>query len=134
VVTDRVCAGDPAGPALGACRAVPSSPGLRFPPGVAAVIAAERCHVDGDWVSFGWRSGAGRNIRRAGEDVELGSVVVEAGSVIGARHLAILAATGCRSISVRRRVRVGVVSCGNELVEAATLFRQERSTTPTGRC
>jgi molybdopterin molybdotransferase len=59
---------------------------------------------------------AGDNIRRRGEDVAAGDVIVPAGVRLDARHVAILAASGVTEIAVRRRVAVGLMSTGDELV------------------
>jgi molybdopterin molybdotransferase len=58
----------------------------------------------------------GAFVRRAGEDVTRGEVVVAAGTVLTARHLALLAATGHARPAVHRAPRVAVLSSGTELV------------------
>ncbi len=60
----------------------------------------------------------GANIRRRGEDVSKGTEVVQKGTRLDARHIAMLAATGISSVSVRRPLRIGVLSTGDELVDA----------------
>lgn len=57
----------------------------------------------------------GANIRRAGEDVELGDVVLETGTTIGPRHLGLLASVGRATVRTRPRPRVVVLSTGSEL-------------------
>lgn len=89
--------------------------GSRVPPGVAAVVAQERTTRSGSSVVIEDFPGAGSNIRRAGEDVTPDSVIVPAGTRLDARHVAILAAAGLTRVSVRRRLRVGVLSTGSEL-------------------
>jgi molybdopterin molybdotransferase len=63
---------------------------------------------------------AGANIRRRGEDVAAGTIVVAKGTVIDARHIAIVAASGNARIPVKRKLRIGVLSNGDELVEAGS--------------
>lgn len=94
--------------------------GARVPDGVAAVIAQERTVRDGDALTVRQPPVPGANIRRRGEDVAPGTVIVRAGTVLDARHLAILAAAGVARLTVRRRLRVGVLSTGDELVEPGT--------------
>ncbi|MFX8700485.1 hypothetical protein ABTM56_20495, partial [Acinetobacter baumannii] len=60
----------------------------------------------------------GANIRGRGEDVSAGTTVVAKGTVIDARHIAILAASGNARIPVKRKLRIGILSTGDELVEA----------------
>ncbi len=61
----------------------------------------------------------GRHVRRAGEDVARGAVVMAAGCRVGAPQLAMLAALGIGTVAVRRRPRVALVCTGRELVDAA---------------
>ncbi len=58
---------------------------------------------------------AGRHIRRAGEDVEVGEVVVSAGTLLGAREIGLLAAVGRADVLSRPRPRVVVMATGSEL-------------------
>jgi len=92
--------------------------GAPVPQDVAGVVLEERCRRSGDSVAISVRVPAGANIRRRGEDVPEGATIVEAGTLLDARHLAILTAAGVLAVGVRRRVRVAVLSNGNELVDA----------------
>ena len=60
----------------------------------------------------------GANMRPAGEDVAKGERVLLAGRRLGPADLALAAALGQRSLAVRRRLKVGVFSTGDELREA----------------
>ena len=59
----------------------------------------------------------GAHVRRTGEDVEEGDLVVSAGTVLDARHLGLLAAVGRATVPVPPRPRVVVISTGSELRE-----------------
>jgi molybdopterin molybdotransferase len=59
----------------------------------------------------------GQLVRYAGEDIEQGDLVVSEGTVLGPRHLALLAAVGRPSVVTRPRPRVVVISTGAELRE-----------------
>jgi molybdopterin molybdotransferase len=59
----------------------------------------------------------GQNIRRAGEDVEVGETVLRAGTTLGAPQIGLLAALGKARVRVRPKPRVVVFSTGNELVD-----------------
>ena len=59
----------------------------------------------------------GAHIRRAGEDVKKGDVVLRAGERIDARRAGLLASVGIGRIPARPRPRVVVMSTGSELVE-----------------
>ena len=58
----------------------------------------------------------GAHVRRAGSDATTGAVVLEAGTLLGARQLSALASVGIAEIDVVPRPRVAVVSTGSELV------------------
>jgi molybdopterin molybdotransferase len=62
----------------------------------------------------------GQHIRRAGEDVCEGDLLVEDGTVLGPRQLGLLAAIGRGTVRSRPRPRVVVISTGSELREAGT--------------
>lgn len=59
----------------------------------------------------------GANIRRTGEDITVGSTVLAAGMLLGPPQLGLLASVGLAEIPVRRRLRVQLLSTGDELVE-----------------
>jgi molybdopterin molybdotransferase len=89
--------------------------GAALPPGFDAVVMQEACTARAGHVTIAHQPARGEHIRLAGDDVPAGAVIVEAGTLIDARHIAILAAAGLPEIRVRRPVRVGVLSTGNEL-------------------
>jgi molybdopterin molybdotransferase len=62
----------------------------------------------------------GQHVRPAGQDVAVGDLLVERGTVLGPRHLGLLAAVGRASVSSRPRPRVVVISTGSELREPGT--------------
>ncbi len=56
------------------------------------------------------------NVRQAGEDVKKGQVVLEAGTVVRAGEIGLLAATGHTTVLVHRKPRVAILSTGDELL------------------
>jgi molybdopterin molybdotransferase len=58
---------------------------------------------------------SGSNIRRRGEDIAPGELLLDAGQRLGPHHLALLAAQGVARVSVRRLPRVVIASTGDEL-------------------
>ena len=59
----------------------------------------------------------GRNIRRRGDDVAAGSVVLKKGSRITPAGVGVLASLGIQSLRVCRKIRVSVLATGNEVVD-----------------
>jgi molybdopterin molybdotransferase len=58
----------------------------------------------------------GNNVRRAGEDVTAGSMVLREGTELHAAQLGVLASLGMKTVRVYRRPVVAVLSTGDELV------------------
>jgi molybdopterin molybdotransferase len=114
-VASRIEAGR-AGPAsIKPGEAVRLFTGAAVPTGVAAVVKEEDCVVTGGRVRAAAPVEAGANIRWQGEDIPAGAAVIEPGTVLDARHVALLAAAGCAEVEVVRPLRVMVMSTGSEL-------------------
>ena len=62
----------------------------------------------------------GQHVRRAGEDVAVGDVLIEEGSVLGPRHLGLLASVGRATVRSRPRPPVVIHSTGSELRDPGT--------------
>jgi len=116
-VIGRFAAGDRGYLPLQTGEAVRLLTGAVVPPGVCGVVLEERCRQDGSIVSIGVPVADGANIRRCGEDVAKGATIVEAPTLLDARHTAIFIATGVRQVVVRGKIRVAVLSNGNELCD-----------------
>ncbi|MEV0380545.1 gephyrin-like molybdotransferase Glp [Nonomuraea sp. NPDC050643] len=116
-VIDDVAAGSVELRAVGPGHAVRIMTGAPLPAGADTVVPVE--WTDGGTVSvrIDRRAEAGNAIRRAGEDVHAGDVVLEPGTLIGAAQLGIIAGVGRRRVWARPRPRVVVISTGAELVE-----------------
>lgn len=91
--------------------------GAVVPASFDAVVMQEWCSRKDEMVAINYLPSIGENIRRTGEDVASGSVLVKKGTLIDPRHIAIMAAGGIGSARVRRRINVGLISTGNELRE-----------------
>lgn len=91
--------------------------GAAVPDGADAVLRQEDVRREGARIVLGRAPAAGENIRRAGCDLVRGARILPAGRVIGPREAGALAAAGYGTVSVRRRLRVAVLSTGSELVE-----------------
>ncbi|MFD2740214.1 gephyrin-like molybdotransferase Glp [Sulfitobacter aestuarii] len=92
--------------------------GAALPEGVDTVVLQEDVLREPGQIRFSGPVRQGANTRRAGEDVQAGEPVLRAGARIRPPELALLAATGLAELPVRRRLRVGVLSTGDELVES----------------
>ena len=96
--------------------------GAPLPPGADAVLMQEDCTIletkDGavPQVRVNALPQVGQWIRRAGEDVARGAVVLAAGTRLGPAELGQAAGVGMDSLQVVRRPRVALFSTGDELV------------------
>lgn len=118
-VVATVAAGAPAERAMGPGEAMRIMTGAPMPEGADAVVMVERTVYDeaAGTVEVEIEVPAGNHVRGAGEDVRPGDRLFEAGTVLGAGHLGVLASVGVGSVSVVPRPVVGVVSTGDELVD-----------------
>lgn len=90
--------------------------GAPLPSGATAVVPVEATDGATDTVTIRAAARAGQHIRRAGEDVTAGTVVLRAGQVISPATLGLAAALGLAMLPVLPPQRVMVMSTGTELV------------------
>jgi molybdopterin molybdotransferase len=96
--------------------------GAPLPAGADCVIRQEDTTRDGDRVTIHDARDAGKNTRRAGEDVRKGETVLRAGIALGPARLALLAAMAHEPVAVHRPPVVAYLASGDEL---ATLERRD---------
>lgn len=122
-VIDDVAAGSVSGVVVSRGTAVRIMTGAPMPDGADAVIPVERTDGGTHTVQIYAPVDVGACIRRVGEDVVAGQDVMPAGTLLGARQLALLAATGHGIVRVHPRPRVAVIATGSELVEPGEPLR-----------
>lgn len=114
-VSQRIPAGS-SGHALGAASAARIFTGAPIPPGADAVVMQEDCDaVDGS-IRIAAQPRPGQWIRRRGEDVAAGAVVLAHGTRLSPASLGLAASIGFDKLQVAPRVRVALFSTGDELV------------------
>ncbi|MBC7861263.1 MAG: molybdopterin molybdotransferase MoeA [Burkholderiaceae bacterium] len=89
--------------------------GALIPPGADAVVMQEQCVAGEGTVSINHAPRAGDWIRRAGEDISTGSVILAAGTRLRSQELGLAASIGLAELPVLRRLRVAVFFTGDEL-------------------
>ena len=119
-VRGEIAAGatDPAPLPSGAVIAIMT--GAPVPPGADAVVPIEDTRPVAGGIEILRARQPGDYVREAGSDLPAGAVLLPAGRRLASRHLAALAAANLREVPVRARLRVAVVSTGNELVPPGT--------------
>jgi molybdopterin molybdotransferase len=95
--------------------------GAPMPAGADAVVPVESSDGGTTTVALTRAVEAGAYVRRRGEDVGEGTVVMRAGDVVTDRAIAVLASVGCATVLVHARPRVVVIATGDELVEVGTV-------------
>lgn len=117
-VLGDIAAGDEGGQELAPGQAWRIMTGAPIPAGADAVVRVEDTDGHVREAQFRVDPDEGAHIRRAGEDVAVGDVVVRAGTRIGAAQLAVLISCGITEVEVHPPVRVAILSTGDELVRA----------------
>ena len=125
-IVGRAAAGHPFSGAVDAGQAVRIFTGAVMPDGADAVAMQEFCEADevNGTVRISRQLASGSNNRPAGENLREGEMMARAGCRLSAAEIGILSASGRAQFEVFRKLRVGLLSMGDEVVPAGT------STTP----
>ncbi|HYC61858.1 MAG TPA: gephyrin-like molybdotransferase Glp [Thermoanaerobaculia bacterium] len=116
-VTGDIAAGHPPAHALEPGTVMRIMTGAFVPDGADAVIQVELTDGGIDFVTIDKPLPRGANIRRRGEDMRAGDVVLRSGTRIGPAEIAMLAAVQKTSVAVGRRPTVAILSTGDELID-----------------
>ena len=112
--------GRPFAGTLEAGQAVRIMTGAPVPAGADAVVMAEVCSEQGDVVEVREPVAPKKNVGRVGEDIQAGTVVLQAGRRLRPQDAGLLASIGVAEVACVRRPRVGLVITGDELLPAGT--------------
>jgi molybdopterin molybdotransferase len=104
--------------AVGVGQAIRIMTGAAMPDGADSIVPVENVDptAPAGIVRVLQKPNLGDAVRPAGEDVQVGQLVFENGEVLTAGHLGVLSSVGRSSIRAHRKVRVGVLSTGDELI------------------
>ena len=106
------------GPKPGACYSIAT--GGILPPGTDAVIMLEHTvAIDADMIEVVQPAASAANVIDVGEDISLNDILLPAGHRVRPQDIGLLAGVGLVSLEVFRRVRVGIISTGDEIVSWA---------------
>ena len=114
-VVGRALAGHPFRTALGPGEAVRIMTGAECPAGADSVIMQEDVRADADRVHVLSPVTAGAHVRPRGEHLRRGEVVLTRGRRLRPYDVGLAASAGAAELLVQRRLRVGVLSTGDEL-------------------
>jgi molybdopterin molybdotransferase len=91
--------------------------GASIPAGADTVVAQEDCELVGDMLQVNTVPRLGQHIRPRGQDIAAGQRILLKGHRLLAVDLGLLASLGIASVQVGRRLRVALMSTGDELRE-----------------
>ena len=119
-VAGQAFAGKPYTGSVAEGQVVQIMTGAPVPAECDTVIMQEQTVVSEQGIRLTAKVSLGQNIRRIGEDVLCGQTVFEAGTRLSVKDLPLLASLGISQLKVKRRLRIAVLSTGDELVSAGT--------------
>ncbi len=116
-ILEVIPAGQPPSKAIGKNQCSKIMTGSMLPEGADCVIMVEQTEeLENNKIRF--TAGKSKpNFVPQGEDVKKGDIVLKKGTLIKPQHLAVMASVGCVKPLVYKKVKVGVLSTGDELVE-----------------
>lgn len=114
-VTQRIAAGEVGSP-LAPGQAARIFTGAPLPDGADAVVMQENCDVSDDGIRILQSVQPGENLRARGEDVAAGAMLLSAGHRLRPQDIGLLASVGLTEVSLVRRLRVAIMTTGDELV------------------
>jgi molybdopterin molybdotransferase len=115
-IVQRIMAGQ-VGVALAANHAARIFTGAAIPSGCNAIVPQEDVTVTDQMVQVHKLIKANQHIRRTGEDITSGTLLIHAGTRLAPQHVAMLASVGLAEIEVYQPLTVSLLFTGDELVE-----------------
>ncbi len=116
-VVGESVAGQPFSGSLPADGCVRIMTGAVVPEGCRSVVIQENVQLADGLIRLEQDAAEGGNIRRCGEEIAAGDTVLQAGRILRQADVMLLSALGHAEIEVFRKVRVAVLSSGDELLE-----------------
>ena len=122
-VVQTLYAGAPAQYPLPPKQAVRIMTGAPLPEGADCILPQELTDCGKEQVEIYRELSVGSNVCRQGEDVPLGMVLLEPGTLLTPVHIGMLAGQGFREIEVFRQLKIGLLSTGYELLRPGQIWQ-----------
>jgi molybdopterin molybdotransferase len=119
-VVGEVKMGEKASIPVGHSEAVYVPTGGMIPPGSDSVMMIEHCEDMNGLLNTYKQVAPGENVIRAGDDMKEGEILLEPGTKLRPQELGAIAALGISHVTVYRRLKVGYLSSGDEIVPFQT--------------
>ena len=123
IVVGTALAGHPYNGSLGENECVRIMTGAIVPPQADTVIMQEQVVVEDNCIRLARVPELGENIRRAGDDIAHGTLVIDKGKRITPIDIGLLASLGVAQVTVFAPLRVAVLSTGDELKSAGQALK-----------
>ena len=89
--------------------------GAVVPDSLDCVVMQEQCSVEGNNITFKQQVNVNNNVRFAAEDIKIGQAILSQGHKLTPRDIPLLASLGIVNVPVYRKLKVAVISSGDEL-------------------
>ncbi len=90
--------------------------GAALPPGADAILAQEAVQREGEDILFNAHPAPFEDVRRRGADFHAGELLAAGGTRLGPAHLGLLASAGIATLEVRERLRLALLTTGDEVI------------------
>ena len=121
--TQRIAAGDQSKISLKVDEVARIFTGSRMPENSTTVIMQENVFVSDDYIVMNKIPKLGENCRLAGEDIAKKDKILQSGDKILASNLNLIAAIGKKNVEVKKKLKVGYFTSGNELKEPSEILK-----------
>ncbi|WP_409077073.1 gephyrin-like molybdotransferase Glp [Paraburkholderia sp. FT54] len=100
--------------------------GSLIPEGADTVVMQEYAKERSNGVEFTCAPRRGQHVRRRGESIRQGQLLLEKGALLQSAHIGLIATQGIYQVSVYRQLRVGILTTGDELISPGNIHTPEK--------
>lgn len=115
-VIGEIPAGATSFPTMGPGNALRIFTGALMPSEADTVVIQEHVRRDGPWLHIEKLPDPGKNIRRKGEQIQKGSIALQAGTLIDSAAIGYLASIGIEEVAVFQTPAAGIITTGDEFL------------------
>ncbi|ORU91951.1 MAG: molybdopterin molybdenumtransferase MoeA [Cycloclasticus sp. symbiont of Bathymodiolus heckerae] len=123
-IMGRVVAGHPFTGQLRKGDCIQIMTGAQMPDQADTVIMQEHVEVENNCIRLDGRHTAGQNVRQAGEDIQTGQVVLNAGIKLTPPQIGLIASLGIAEIRVKTPLTIAVFSTGDEILSIGSAQKE----------
>lgn len=113
---DTIYAGDGSKKHIRTDRAVKIMTGGYLPDGLDAVIPFENAQIDGGKLIVTSPVKGNKNVRKKGEDINNGDMILDKNSILTPESIALLISCNIKKVRVHENIPISIISTGNEIL------------------